>query len=96
VSATTRVAAFLTLLAVGDGASVGNRPAALPPGVRLGLGVGTSGRLPTGSGDVVAAGMTGPEIATAALASGSFGSLAALPMTVRLTDVTVEVAATVT
>src|ERR1700751_4437922 len=41
-------------LAVGgsvDGVSVGNRPAALPPGLSTGLALGRYGRLPTVSGD---------------------------------------------
>lgn len=75
VSATARVAALLLLLPepLGDGLIVGNRPAALPPGVRVGVAVGMLGRLPTGSGDVVAAGTAGPVMATVAVACGSVG-----------------------
>jgi hypothetical protein len=96
VSATDRVTAFLPpdVLVLGDGSSVGNRPAALPPGVRVGLGVETSGRLPMGSGDVVAAGIMEPVMATVAVASGSFFRWAALPMTVSVTVRMVDVAPT--
>lgn len=76
MSATARVAALLLLLLpepLGDGLIVGNRPAALPPGVRVGVAVGMLGRLPTGSGDVVAAGTAGPVMATVAFACGSVG-----------------------
>jgi len=41
---------------VGFGSSVGNRPAALPLGLRVGLAAGMLGRLPTGSGAVTASG----------------------------------------
>jgi hypothetical protein len=102
VSATDRVAVFLPLmdvlvlvLVLGEGSIVGNRPAALPPGVSVALGVGTSGRLPTGSGDVVAAGMMAPVMAMVAIASGSLFKWAALPMTVSVTEFMVDVAATV-
>jgi hypothetical protein len=83
-----------------EGVSVGNRFPALPPGLSVGLAVGmeTPGRLPTGSGDVVGIGVsvgveaglaaTVPEIFTVADADGSLGSLAALPITVSLTDLT--------
>ena len=96
VSATDRVTVFLSAEVLGDGLIVGNKPAALPPGVSVGLGVATSGRLPIGSGDVVAAGMTGPVIATTAVASGSVFRWAALPMTVSVTAPTVAVAGTMT
>jgi hypothetical protein len=99
VSATDRVAAFLPpdvlVLVLGEGSIVGNRPPALPPGVRVGLGAETSGRLPMGSGDVVAAGMMAPVMAMVAVASGSFFKWAALPMTVSVTDRMVDVAVTV-
>jgi hypothetical protein len=64
VFATGRARAFPVKLGAGFGATVGNRPAALPPGLRLGLAdgaTGTAGRvepaerpgkLLTGSGEV--------------------------------------------
>jgi hypothetical protein len=60
------------------------------------VGVGTSGRLPMGSGDVVAAGMTGPVMATTAVAAGSVFRWAALPTTVSVTALRVDVAGMVT
>jgi hypothetical protein len=110
VFATARAPAFCDAPGDADGVTVGNSPAALPPELRLGLGVGPTngmpGRLPTGSGEVtvigaggsvVAIGAAGSVMVTAAVALGSFGRCAALPMTVRLTDVTdVAVAGTVT
>jgi hypothetical protein len=106
VSATGRPCAFCTEIDVdvdvdvdvGFGSSVGNKPAALPPGLRVGLVAGMFGRLPTGSGEVTVSGACGLEVefgvagavtATAADALGSVGRLAALPMAVRLTDLTV-------
>ena len=59
MSATGRPFTLLDALEPGDGSSVGNRFAALPPGLRVGLVVVTEetpGRLPTGSGDVVVIG----------------------------------------
>ena len=99
--ATARAFAFCDAPGVGDGSMVGNSPAALPPGLRLALGAGVTplmpGRLPTDSGEVVALGVGGSVMVIAAAALGSFGRCAALPMTVRLTDVTaVAVAGTVT
>ena len=47
-------------LAVGFGSSVGNRPAALPAGLRVELDApGMPGRLPTGSGEVTVSGTGG-------------------------------------
>ena len=84
-------------LGVGDGLSVGNRPEALPPGLRVapvvGLVVETPGSVPIGSGDVDGVGCatgTDPLIATVAEALGSLGRLAALPITVSRTDFTVD------
>lgn len=54
---------------VGFGSSVGNRPAALPPGLRTGLAAGMLGRLPTGSGAVTAS-ETGSAAATLGEAAG--------------------------
>lgn len=71
--ATGRVLAFWAELGLGDGSSVGNRPAALPPGRRVGLAAGMLGRLPTGSGEVTASGAGDGLIVTAADALGSFG-----------------------
>lgn len=110
-----------------DGSSVGNRFAALPPGLSVGVVPEvTPGRLPTDSGDVVVIGVTGcvaggvveglvdgdvdgdveadadgdadgdglvvgvtvPAIATVADAVGSLVRLAAVPVTVSLTDFT--------
>lgn len=101
VLATARAPAFCDASGDGDGWMVGKSPAALPPGLRLGLGAGATpgmpGRLPTGSGEVTVIGVGGSVIVMAAVALGSFGRCAALPMTVRLTDVTaVAVAGTVT
>jgi hypothetical protein len=73
VFATGRVRAFWVELGVGDGSSVGNRPAALPPGLRAGLAAGMPGRLPTGSGEVIIAGASDGLTVTVADAMGSFG-----------------------
>ena len=99
--ATARALVFFDEPGVGVGLRVGNSPAALPPGLRLALGAGATpgmpGRLPTGSGEVTVIGVGGSVIVIAALAVGSFGRCAALPTTLRLTDVTaVAVAGTVT
>jgi hypothetical protein len=62
VSATGRVRAFWVDRArpvVGVGSRVGNRSAALRPGLRVGLTFGMLGRLPTGSGEVTDAGTGG-------------------------------------
>jgi hypothetical protein len=94
------------------GSRVGNKPAALPPGLRVERAAAMPGRLATASGDVtdtgawgvgvaggavevdevfeVFFGVGGAVMATAVDATGSVGRLAALPMAVRLTDVTVE------
>ena len=84
----------------GDGSSVGNRPEALPPGLSVapdaGSGAETAGREPTGSGDVDGVGDVtdvDPLIATVTDAFGSLGRLAALPITVNRTDVTVDAVA---
>ncbi len=102
LSATWRPRTALEPLGLDEGLRVGKRLPAFPPGLSVGLVVaaGTSGRLPIGNGDVVvigiavpvevAAGVTAPEIRTVADAFGSLGSLAALPITVSLTDVTAE------
>ena len=103
VSATGRPSAFCTEIGVGVGfgSSVGNKPAALPPGLRVGLAAGMFGRLPTGSGAVTVSGVCGlAEVgfaaaavgvvtAMAADALGSVARVAALPIAVRLTDLTV-------
>ena len=121
VSATGRPLTLLGVLEPDDGSSVGNRFPALPPGLRVELGVEPEvipGRLPTGSGDVVVigdedgsgvagsdgnseaeagaegdgdtleAGATVPEIWTVADAAGFAVRLAAVPVTVSLTDFT--------
>lgn len=83
---------------VGDGLSAGNRPEALPPGLRVepvegSVGAETPGSDPTGSGDVDGVGVVAdavPLMATATEAFGSLGRLAALPMTVSRTDFTDE------
>jgi len=89
-----------------DGVSVGNRPAALPPGLSTGLALGRNGRLPAVSGDtsvlpgalgaagVVAAGLAAVTD-TVADACGSVVRPAALAAAVKRTEVTVvAVAAT--
>ncbi len=85
---------------LGDGLRVGNRPEALPPGLSVapivGLVVGTPGKAPTGSGEIVGVGCVtdaDPLIATVANAFGSLGRLAALPITVSRTDFTVDAVA---
>jgi hypothetical protein len=109
VSAAWRAFSFneepLLELGDGDGLRVGNKPAALPPGLSdapvVGLFAETAGRLPTGSGDVVGVAVgvvVGPEDAAAVMATvtaafGSVGRLAALPITVSRTDFTVDAVA---
>jgi len=115
VSATGRPFTLFDVLEPDDGSSVGNRFAALPPGLSDGLVVEeTPGRSPTGSGDVVVigavdglgdvdvdvdaeadadgdvlvVGVTVPEIWTVADAVGFLVRLAAVPVTVNLTDFT--------
>jgi hypothetical protein len=73
VFATARVLGFWaggTVLVVGFGWRAGNRPAALPPGLRVGFGAGMLGRL--------AGGMLGrlPGGMLCALADGLLGALA--------------------
>ena len=76
---------------VEPGATVGNRSAALPPELSVGVGVVMLGSGMADS-DVVPAWMM-----TGAVAAGSVARLAALPVTVRLTAVTVvAVSGTVT
>ena len=89
--------------ALPPGLSVGNKPATLPPGLRVGLVAGMFGRLPTGSGAVTVSGacgvvevgfavagvVAGVVTAMAADALGSVARVAALPIAVRLTDLTV-------
>jgi hypothetical protein len=119
VSATARAFTPCDVLEPDDGSSVGNRFAALPPGLSVGLLVAvTPGRLPTGSGDVVVigavdglgvvgvgvgvdvhseadadgdglvVGVTVPEIWTVADDDGFLVRLAAVPVTVNVTDFT--------
>src|SRR5579863_5151392 len=90
-----------------DGVSVGNRPAALPPGLSTGLALGRYGKLPAVSGDTsvppaapgsaefVAAGLAAAVTDTVADAFGSVVRPAALAAAVKRTEVTVvAVAAT--
>src|SRR6516225_908249 len=84
----------------GDGVSVGNRPAALPPGLSTGLALGRNGRLPAVSGDTsvpsdglglaefVAAGLAAVTD-TVADARGSVVRPAVLAAAVKRTEVTV-------
>jgi hypothetical protein len=98
------------------GSRVGNKSAALPPGLKVERVAGMPGRLATGRREVtdtgawgvgvvggvvggavevdedfeVFFGVGGAVMATVVDATGSVGRLAALPMAVRLTDVTVE------
>ena len=84
-----------------DGVSVGNRPAALPPGLSTGLALGRYGRLPTVSGEtsVVLPGALGSaEFVAAGLAAvtdvvadtcGSLVRPATLATAVKRTEVTV-------
>ena len=84
-----------------EGVSAGNRPAALPPGLSVGLALGTYGRLPTETGEALVTGVLTPAGAavtvTAADAVGSLGKCAVLAMAINWTDFTAEaVAATAT
>jgi hypothetical protein len=120
VFATARPLTLFGALEPGDdGSSVGNRFAALPPGLSVGvMSEETPGRLPTGSGDVVVigdvdgvcdgdgdghcevdveadadgdvvvVGLTVPEIWTVADDDGFLVRLAAVPVTVNVTDFT--------
>jgi hypothetical protein len=73
VFATDRVCCGSCLAAGGsaDGLSVGNRPAALPPGLSTGLALGRNGRFPTLSGDtsVVPGAVGSAELVVAGLAA---------------------------
>jgi hypothetical protein len=79
VSAIGRVRAFWAgcagLLVVGFGSRVGNRPAALPPGLRVGLTAGMLGRLPTGSGEVTVAGTGGAPAGICGAIAGDSGAV---------------------
>jgi hypothetical protein len=100
VSAIGRPFTFNVAVGLGDGLRVGNRPEALPPGLSFGLVVGMLGSEPTGIGDVAGVagvvglgrvvGVTDPDMVTAATAIGSLGRLAALPITVSRTNLTVD------
>jgi hypothetical protein len=75
------------------GPTVGNRPAALPPGLTLVVGNAP----PRGMVDSVSVGFADAETTIEAAAAGFVARLAALPVTVRPTDVTVvAVSGTVT
>ena len=80
------------------GATVGNRPAALPPGLAVGVGNAKPDAAMVGNGVVLAAvGVPGAWMMTEADAAGSMARFAALPVTLRLTAVTVvAVSGTVT
>ena len=77
------------------GATVGNRPEALPPGlsvefeVEFTAGNDTPGTLPTGTVIDAATGLGGARMVIAPVAAGSVCRLAALPVAFRLTEVTV-------
>jgi hypothetical protein len=102
VFATDRVCCGSCLAAGGaaDGLSVGNRPAALPPGLSTGLALGRYGRLPTASGDtsVVACAVGSAGLVVAELAAvtdvvadtcGSLVRPVVLATAVKRTEVTV-------
>lgn len=102
VFATGRVRAFCGLRGeLVRGCSVGKRLPALPPGLSVGLWCvatpawngGMPGKLPTGKGDEVTTGTGGAVTVILAEAAGSFGRCAALPMTDRVTDVTLDAVA---
>src|ERR1700753_3262491 len=63
-----------------DGVSVGNRPAALPPGLSTGLALGRYGRLPAVSGD------------TSVVLPGALGSAGVVALGLGLAAVTDTVA----
>jgi hypothetical protein len=100
--ATVRAFAFCDPLVEDDGSegdSAGNRPAALPPGLSVGLAPCRYGRLPTDSGVVVVTGVGVADVPapagaavtfTVADASGLFGRCAALMIAVSLTDLTLD------
>jgi hypothetical protein len=68
------------------GATLGNRPAALPPGLAVGVGNAKPDAAMVGSGDELAGvGVPGARTTTEADAAGARVRLAALPVTVRLT-----------
>ena len=71
------------------GSRVGNRPEALPPGLSVGVGAETPIGARAGSDAVAPIGVGGARTVTDAEAAGSVCRLAALPVAVRLTDVTV-------
>jgi hypothetical protein len=84
-----------------EGVSAGKRPAALPPGLSVGLALGTYGKLPTDSGEALVTGVLTPAGAAVTVivadAIGSLGKCAALAMAISRTDVTADaVAATAT
>lgn len=84
-----------------EGVSAGKRPAALPPGLSVGLALDKYGRLPTGSGEALVTGVPTPAGAAVTVtvtdAVGSLGKCAALATAVSWTDVTADaVAATAT
>jgi hypothetical protein len=102
VFATDRVCCGSCLAAGGsaDGLSVGNRPAALPPGLSTGLALGRNGRFPTLSGDtsVVPGAVGSAELVVAGLAAvtdvvadacGSLVRPVVLATAVKRTEVTV-------
>lgn len=99
MSATARVPAFPVALEVdvgsADGFRVGNKPAALPPGLSVGPTAGMAGRPETDSGVVPCSGgaavaVAAAMMATRAAATGSRVRWAALPVAVRTTEVTVD------
>jgi hypothetical protein len=87
VFATGRVLAFGaggTVLVVGVGWRVGNRSAALPPGLWVGLGAGMPGRLPTGrlpAGTLPGGTLPGGTLPAGTLPGGTLpgGTLGRLP-----------------
>jgi hypothetical protein len=80
------------------GATEGNRPAALPPGLIVGVGnAKPDAAAMLGSGDTLApAGLPGARTPMEVDAAGAVARLAALPVTVRLTAVMVAVSGTLT
>ncbi len=80
------------------GATEGNRPAALPPGLIVGVGNAKPDAVMLGSdGDTLApVGLPGARTPMEVDAAGAVARLAALPVTVRLTAVMVAVSGTLT
>ena len=79
------------------GATEGNRPAALPPGLIVGVGNAKPDAAMLGNGDTLApAGLPGARTPMEVDAAGAVVRLAALPVTVRLTAVMVAVSGTLT